>query len=72
MKLPPTTLILSIEGAPPADIVALYLDKLPLEQLYNIQKEVQKELQYREYIVHDELQVMEEERDHYIDLCTNL
>lgn len=72
MQLSPTVLNVSIEGAPPEDTVAIYLERLPLEQLYHIEKEVQQEIWYREKLVHDELQVMEVERAHYMDLCTTL
>lgn len=72
LQLNPAALNVIIEGAPPAYTITLSLDKLPLEQLYTLQKQVQHELQYREDIVHDELQVMEEKRAHYVELCSTL
>jgi len=70
--LNPTTLNMWLEGAQLEETVALCLDKLPLEQVYNLQKETQQELQYREDIVHDELHFVNEEKVHYVEMCASL
>lgn len=52
--------------------MALILKRVPLEQLYILQKEVQDEIHFREEIVHDDLQMMEVDSVHYMDLCMTL
>lgn len=69
VQLSPTALNLINEGAQEDKLVTLFLERVPLEQLYARQKEIQQEIQFQEEIVHDELQMMEVDRVHYIDLC---
>lgn len=72
MQLSPTTPNATIEGAPTKEHAALYLERFPMEQLYIMQWEGQQEIQYREERMHDELQMMEVDLVHYIELCVSL
>jgi len=50
----------------------LNLDKLALDQLYILQRETQMELQDREELVHDELHLVNQEKECYVEICANL
>jgi len=72
VQLSPTTLNISLEGAQVEEPVTLILECFPLEQLYALQKEVQQEIQFHEEIVHDEMQMVDIDYAHYMDLCAML
>jgi len=52
--------------------IMVCLDKLSLNELYQLQHETQLELCDREALVHNELQLVSEDKEHYVEECIAL
>ena len=72
MQLNFIALNIRFEYAQLEEIVTLSLDKLSLEQLYNLQRKIQQELQDWEEIVHDEVLLVNQEKERYVEECATL